>query len=467
MIAVDDLRPMLGCYGVSVVRSPNIDRLAASGIVFERAYCQHASCAPSRSSLLSGARPATNGVHGNATALDKAMPGVLTLPRHFRNHGYETISLGKIYHHPTDDLKGWSVPPRAESGAWAGRGYLAAASRAVLTDSDDPVPSEIGDAHPDDPRKGRRGPAFEQAEVPDSAYPDGVTLELALRELERVKNKPFFLGVGFLRPHLPFNAPKRYWDLYAPDRLPLPSRSMWPEGTPSLAMSSSQELRSYVGIPREGPVDPGTMRSLIQGYCASVSYVDALIGRLLKRLDDLGLRDNTAIALWGDHGWKLGDYGAWSKGTAFEIDARAPLIISDPGMVRRGVSTQGLVELVDLYPTLAELCGLPVPDHCEGSSMAPLLREPGRRWKRAAFTESPRQRGVKGESLRTAKWRYTEWIRMQDGEVLDRELYDHSAGPIASANLASHSAQREVVSELSALLDQGRGWRGVRSELAR
>ncbi|MCP5116600.1 MAG: sulfatase, partial [bacterium] len=373
-IAVDDLRPQLGCYGDQRIVSPNIDKLASTGLRFNQAYCQQAVCAPSRISLLTGARPDTTRVWDLKTPLHTVWPDSLSLPHHFRDNGYESISLGKIYHHRGDDAEGWSQPDWHASGDWAGgwRAYRDAEASRIANENDD------------------RGPAFEAPAVPDNTYPDGMVADKALEELRHLKDKPFFLAAGFVKPHLPFNAPKRYWDLYDPDAIKLPSQATWPEEAPEVALMNWGELRNYAGIPKQGPLDDDTARRLIHGYYACVSFMDAQVGRLLDELDSLGLRENTVVVLWGDHGWKLADYGAWCKHTNFEIDTHVPMILSTPGQANAGGSTDALVEFVDIYPTLAELCGLSIPDHCEGLSMAPLIDDPGRDWKAAAFSQYPR-----------------------------------------------------------------------------
>jgi iduronate 2-sulfatase len=460
-IAVDDLRPQLGCYGHSRIKSPHIDRLASQGMRFDRAYCQQAVCAPTRVSLLTGARPDTTQVHDLQTPLNTVRPDLLSIPHHFRNNGYETISLGKIYHHADEDPQGWSARPWHPRGAWAGRGYLDPASIAAMEKNDAALKAESRPA-----ARSGLGPAYEGPDVPDNAYADGLTCEKAVAELNRLRDKPFFLAAGFLKPHLPFNAPKKYWDLYSPGDLELPSRNRMPENMPKVAGTDWGELRGYPGIPKTGPVDEATMRRLIHGYYACVSYVDAQVGRLLRELDRLGLRENTAVILWGDHGWKLGDYGAWCKHTNFEIDARVPLILSLPGRKNAGAAAGALVEFVDVYPTLAEACGLEIPAHCEGKSMTPLFDNPRRKWKAAAFSQYPRGGGVMGYSMRTERWRYTEWIARKTGEVTARELYDHSTGDIASTNLADRPDMAATVRDLSAMLDKGRGWRRVRERAA-
>ena len=467
-IAVDDLRPQLGCYGHARIKSPNIDKLASRGIRFDRAYCQQAVCAPTRASLLTGTRPDTTRVWDLQTPLNTVRPDLVSIPHHFKNAGYETISLGKIYHHANEDPQGWSAAPWLPQGDWAGgwRGYRDPLSAAVVKQSD----AVLRAAHERELKSGKktapplygRGPAFEGPDVPDSAYPDGMTCDKAIEELRRLKDKPFFLAAGFLKPHLPFNAPKKYWDLYSPADLELPARSEWPENMPKVAGSDWGELRAYTGIPKQGPVDETTMRKLIHGYYACVSYMDAQVGRVLAELDRLGLRDNTVVILWGDHGWKLGDYGAWCKHTNLEIDTHVPMLLSVPGQKNAGGATSALVEYVDIYPTLAEACGLDVPKQCEGKSMMPLLDSPKRKWKAAAFSQFPRGGGMMGYTMRTERWRYTEWILQKTGEVTARELYDHANSDVASSNLADLPEQASRVKELSAMLDKGHGWSKVR-----
>ena len=470
-IAVDDLRPTLGCYGHKQILSPNLDRLAARGMRFDGAYCQQAVCAPSRMSLLSGTRPDTTGVYDLSTPLRKALPDVLTLPRHFRENGYETVSLAKIYHHEGDDPKGWSAPDWRPGGNWIGaKSYLDPESLRIVAESDARLAAEREEAK----RKGAAlsgtpgyGPAYEHPSVPDNSYADGQTADRALQELRRLKDRPFFLAVGFYKPHLPFNAPKKYWDLYDPSSIKTVSVPDWPDGAPEIARSDWTELRRFSGIPAHGPVSDELARKLIHGYYACVSFMDAQVGRVLDELERLGLKQNTIVVLWGDHGWKLNDYGAWCKHTNYEIDTHVPLLLSVPGRTDKGRSTKALVEFVDIYPTLAELCGLRVPPHCEGVSMVPLLKRPELRWKEAAFSQYPREGNHMGYSLRRGQWRYTEWIRRDSGEVTARELYDHSSGPLAVRNLANDKEQTETVRRLSVLLDKGKGWRAVRERLGR
>ena len=450
-IAVDDLRPQLGCYGKKEIVSPNIDRLAAQGLLFERTYCQQAVCAPSRASILTGTRPDTTRIYDLSTPVRKAMPDVLTLPQHFKNHGYVTISVGKIYHHPEDDLASWTVKPyRAGTfpeGPWKGRGYLTTQAIAQM--------QQYNRAHPN--MKGR-GPAFEAADVPDHAYPDGANTVYAIRQLRRFKDKPFFLAMGFYKPHLPFNAPKKYWDLYDPAEIKLADNPFVPKNVPSYALTNWAELRNYYGIPKKGPCPDELARQLMHGYYACVSYIDALVGRLLDELDRLDLRNNTLIILWGDHGWKLGEHASWCKHTNFELDTHVPLILSIPGMKTAGRRTRALTEYVDIYPTLCQACSLPVPAHLEGISVLPLVENPDRPWKKAAFSQYPRGK-VMGYSMRTDRFRYTEWQDRNTGKVLARELYDHAEDPDENVNVASEPRYKRDVTRLSRML--AAGWRAA------
>jgi len=452
-VAVDDLRPELGCYGHPMILSPHVDKLAAAGMVFERAYVQQAVCAPSRASLLTGTRPDTTRIYGLKIPVRKRMPTVLTLPQHFRNCGYETASVGKIYHHRSDDNGlGWSVPAWHPSGPWKGRQYRSEESIAAMRERDATDPA----------RKGI-GPAFEAADVPDNGYPDGVTADKAIEELRRLKaaGKPFFLAVGFYKPHLPFNAPKRYWDIYDRAKIQVPANRSWPKGMPSMAGTKWGELRQYTGIPPKGNLPDGQARELIHGYYACVSYMDAQLGRVVAELGRLGLRDKTIIVLWGDHGWKLGEYSAWCKHTNFELDTHAPVILSVPGQKNAGRKTKALVEFVDVYPTLCEAAGLPLPDHLEGTSMMPLLDDPDRPWKKAAISQYPRGK-LMGYTLRTDRWRYTEWRDRKTQKVAARELYDHEADPGENVNVASRPEHRATVAGLAKLL--AAGWKAAKPD---
>jgi len=447
-IAVDDLRPQLGCYGKTQIKSPNIDKLAANGTLFENAYCQQAVCSPSRTSLLTGLRPDSAKVTDLHTFFRDTVPDVITLPQYFKADGYYTKSLGKIYHKQSmqDDEKSWSVPSKR---AW-GNGYWQTKENKEICDK------LIKDADKKGLKGSKRyyatlGPPTDDADVPDNSYGDGVTTEQAIASLNKLSKSgtPFFLGVGFIKPHLPFSAPKKYWDLYKPEEIKIPDQKNWPKDLPDIAKFNWGELRGYFGMPKKGPLNEKQTRKLIHGYYACVSYTDAQIGRVIKELDRLGLRDDTVIVLWGEHGWKLGDYGAWCKHTNFEIDTHAPLIIDAPGF-KKSQRTKALVEFVDIYPTLAQLCGLPVPKHCEGISMVPLLKNPNAKFKDAALSQWPKNGGkIMGYTMRTKDWRYTEWINLKKNKIIGRELYDHKNSRIEDVNLANEAKYAAIVKELS------------------
>ena len=450
-VVVDDLRPELGCYGQKQVISPNIDNLAKDGVLFERAYCQQAVCAPSRCSVLSGCRPDTTQIYDLATPLRKRMPDVLSLPEHFKNNGYEAVSIGKIYHHSKDDLQGWSEEPFQSKGDWQGRGYLTDEAVEAMREN------EAFLRQRNDKRVGL-GPAFEAADVPDNAYHDGKDTDAAIEALGRLKDKPFFLGMGFHKPHLPFNAPKKYWDMYSPEDIKLAENPFEPEGVTQYSLTNFGELRGYFGMPKTGPVPDDKARQLIHGYSACVSYMDAQLGRLLAELERLKLREKTVIILWGDHGWKLGEHASWCKHTNFEIDARAPMIISVPGMKNAGERTYALTEFVDMYPTLCKVCDLSIPEHVEGLSFAPLLENPDRQWKKAAFSQYPRGK-VMGYTMRTERYRYTQWQDRESGKVKVRELYDHQRDSQENVNVINNPGYAEDVKELEGVMEQG--WRGA------
>ncbi len=450
-IAVDDLRPQLGCYGDTVAFTPNLDRLAKMGVVFNRAYCQQAVCAPSRASVLTGRRPDATKVWDLRTHFRAALPDVVTLPQHFKQHGYDARNVGKIYHDPKNaqDPISWSAPE-------------------IMAVTDEAGPKYVRTEN--EPTNGSwKAAATECVDVPDNAYVDGKVADEAIELIGELKDTTFFLAVGFRRPHLPFTAPKRYWDLYQPDEIPGPSRDHAPENAPAIALHNSVELRGYTDIPDVGPLSPQKIRELRHGYYASVSYIDHQIGRLLDELERRDLLSNTIVVLWSDHGYHLGELDLWSKTTNFETDTRVPLIIASPRFSQQGVHSDALVELVDLYPTLADLAGLPIPGGLEGSSMAPLIANPGRTWKKATFSQFPRpwmyqgKPEVMGYSVRTAEYRYTEWIATEDGAVEAAELYHYDDG-IETANLIDQASYKDVRAALQRQLYDG--WKNARPENA-
>ena len=469
-IVADDLRPDLGCYGRTEVHSPNLDRLAARGLVFERAYCQVALCNPSRASVLTGRRPETTQVLDNGAHVRQAMPGVVTLPQFFRQHGWHAQGVGKIFHPGCDDAPSWSVPhwhpqqqfegPGAEALIAKYESYYGGEGRAVVrqraaaasqsgTNAESLKPGDL------------LGPAWEAPDVADEELLDGQTATRAIEALRQVGGRPFFLAVGFLKPHLPFVAPKKYWELYSPGKIrsasPLP-----PKDAPAWALHEWSELRSFVGMPKTGPLSDEQARQMIHGYRAATSYLDAQAGRVLDELDRLGLREKTIVVFWGDHGWQLGEHGLWCKHTNFELATRAPLILSAPGMKSAGRRTAALVEFVDIYPTLAELCGLPLPPELEGASLVPLLAKPDRAWKPAAFSQYLRagKDPHMGYSMRTDRYRLTRWVRVDDPTRVDGvELYDHQSDPLENVNIAGEPKHAELVAQLTAQSLQG--WRGA------
>ena len=448
-IVVDDLRPELGCYGVPVVQSPNIDRFAQRGLVFDRAYCQQAVCSPSRTSLLTGTRPDTTKVWDLSTHFRKAQPDIITLPQLFKNNGYFTEAMGKVYHHGLDDPVSWSVPtlfPKAPHGA------------GPRTEDPDGAKVELS--------KTGRGPVVEEVDGPDNCLHDGELADMAVKALKELKGRPqqpFFLAVGFIKPHLPFNAPKKYFALYDAAKIPPAPNPFYPIGAPKYAVVRGDEVRAYSGVPTGYPFPADFARKLKRGYYACVSYVDAQVGRVLDELERQGLGANTIVILWGDHGWKLGEHQAWAKHTNVENDTRAPLMIYVPGMANPGKHTAALVEFVDVYPTLAELAGLPLPKTLEGTSFKPLLDDPQKAWKTAAFSQYPRKVGNKnlmGYTMRTDRYRLTRWVDHEDHAKVDAvELYDHQTDPQENTNIVQVAANQALVEKLTA--QWSAGWRGA------
>ncbi|MDF1825613.1 MAG: sulfatase [Verrucomicrobiales bacterium] len=499
-IAIDDLRPELGCYGSPAVKSPNLDALAARGLRFDRAYCQQAICSPSRASLLSGLRPDDTGITHNYVAFRDLNPDVITIPQHFRAHGYETVSSGKIFHRPKDDPQSWSRDPAYKMTPFKKPNYTFALPEnyALHMQQKKEMLEKYGEAS----KRGlASGPAYESADVPDHAYIDGYNTEAAIATLKEMggdDEKPFFLAMGYKLPHLNWCAPQKYWDLYERDEIALPAQTEGPEGGAMIGLHPSFELRVRANIPKIGPMGDELSRTLLHAYYASASYVDALIGKLLKTLDEVGERDNTIIIVWGDHGWHLGDMGIWGKATNHEIATRVPLIVSTPEMRAKGEGTQALVELVDIYPTLCELAGLPAPEHVVGKSFAPLLDDPDLKWKEVALSQFPspalrewaanplspemretffgplieevetrvsQQQGelwdrdlfenhLMGYSVRTDQYRFVTWLDYRDLKAAPVfvELYDHEADPAETVNVAA--THPEVVTELTAKLFQ-------------
>lgn len=434
-IAVDDLRMEVGCFGDTRVQTPHLDRLSRQGVRFNHAYCQQALCNPSRASVLTGLRPDMLGVFDLSTHFRETHPDIVTLPQVFKNHGYHTQGIGKVFHNGNQDTfqgdaLSWSVP---------------AALHYASHYDDHPVVT--GELPPDLSTLQKT----ECRDVPDEAYYDGRVAAAAVAALRKIEDKPFFLAVGFWKPHLPFNAPKRYWDLYRREQIELPPNPDPPVGAPLIA------LQNYQIDPKKTLTDDD-MRELRHGYYAAISYLDAQIGKVLTELDRLSLRDNTIVVFWSDHGLHVGEHGLWGKTTNFELDARTPLIIADPRCPSTaGRKTDALVELLDLYPTLMDLCNLPAPHRLEGVSLRPLLADPSAKVKSAAFTQHPRppyydkatHPEAMGYSIRTERYRYTEWRKLPGGDVIARELYDHEKDPMETVNVATAPEYEGIARKLA------------------
>ncbi|MGE0760334.1 MAG: sulfatase [Pirellulaceae bacterium] len=464
--AVDDLRPDIGCYGHPEAKTPHLDALARRGLVFRRAYCQQAVCSPSRTSLLTGLRPDSTKVYDLVTHFRDTVPDVVALPQHFRNAGYYSVGMGKIYHGGYDDALSWSEPHRNGTG----EGYVLPENKRRVAEgaAAAAAKSKYAQKKKQNARaNGKRGEPFEMADVPDNAYHDGTLADMAIAKLQELKTKdqPFFLAVGFLKPHLPFNAPKQYWDLYDPAQLRLAANPFRPHHSFPYTVTDFGELRNYYGVPATGPLSDDMARRLIHAYRAATSYTDANVGRVVAELDRLGLSENTIIVLWGDHGWKLGEHASWCKHSNMENDTNAPLLIAAPGMRGKGQTTKALVEFVDIYPTLCELAGLPLPAHLEGTSMKPLLDDPARTWKAAAFSQYPRSHDgqpLMGYAMRTDRYRFVEWRHRRTGEPLQHELYDHETDPAENENIAGRADQQALVAQLAEQLKAG--WPAARPQ---
>jgi len=435
-IAVDDLNCNIGCYGHAFAKTPNIDRLAQRGVRFDRAYCQVALCNPSRTSLLSGRRPDVTRVFDNSTPPRTTLGPVVFLPEYFRQQGYFTARVGKIAHGAFENAVQWSVSEEPRGGGGRAPTMKSAASLDTGPKAIPVVTWGVSD----------RG---------DAKLPDGRTARRIVELLREHRNGPFFIAAGFHKPHLPFVAPRKYFDLFPPQSVRLPNEPKdVRRDVPKLALQTTRPDGAHLTEEQN--------REAIAAYTACTAFTDAQIGVILQAVDELKLWDSTAIVFWGDHGFHLGDHGGlWAKLTVFEQAARVPLIVVAPGK-QSGVVSSRLVELIDLYPTLAELCGLPAPSGLQGTSFVPLLSEPNRTWKKAAFTQVERENekkpGVMGRSVRTERWRYTEW-----GGPDVVELYDHDKDPLELRNLAKDPQNEKTRNELHGVL--AAGWQAVASDL--
>jgi iduronate 2-sulfatase len=434
-IAADDLNNDLGCYGHPAVRTPNLDRLAARGVRFDRAYCQFPLCNPSRASLMTGLRPDTTRVYDLKRHFRQTVPGVVTLPQMFKRHGYAVARVGKIYHYgnPSDiGTDGLDDPP-----SWD----MVVNPRGVDRDEE----GVLTNLTPD--RGLGSSLSFYASPASDEQHTDGKVATETIKLIERHRDRPFFIAAGFYRPHCPFIAPRKYFDLHPLDRIPAPRFS--PDELALVPRAALWMDKPHWGLSAEA------QREAIRAYYASISFLDANVGRLLDALQRLGLADTTLVVFWSDHGYLLGEHGQWMKQSLFEPSARAPLIIAGPGVLATGRASSRTVELLDIYPTLADLCGLTTPGGLEGRSLRPLLANPAAAWERPALSQVQRTIGddpFMGYSVRTDRWRYTEWDEGRRGV----ELYDETSDPGELRNLAADPSHAGTVTELKRVLHRRR-----------
>jgi iduronate 2-sulfatase len=452
LLLVDDLKPALGCYGDAHAQTPHLDKLAARGTRFDLAYCNQAVCAPSRFTLLLGSHSTSTGLYDLGSRLRERWPDAVTLPQHFARHGgYRTASFGKVFH-----------------TGHGNEGDPASFTEPVVKDKVieylDPLSTDGGQLTREEAlftnqaldriRSLPRGAAFESPDAQDEDYADGRIAAAVVRRLQAAaaEPEPFFLAAGFVRPHLPFSAPRRYWDLYDPAKFPVPEPAADPRGAPTVATKRGGEITAYRPVPEDGNVDPALTRQLLHGYYASLSFVDAQIGKVLDALDQTGLAGKTIVVLWGDHGFHLGDHGYWTKHTNYEQANRIPLILVAPGVTQPGTVTRQLAESVDLFPTLAELAGLPAPQGpqpIDGVSLVPVLRDPAARVRDHAFHAYPK--GKLGRAIRTERYRFVEWRSPGAPETsAEYELYDYESDPLERENRADQLP--EVVDQLKTIL---------------
>ncbi len=436
-IAVDDLRPELNCYGNSHIHSPNIDKLANSGSMFSRAYCNIPVCGASRASLLSGMHPTRKRFTTWFTRTDEDAPAVVTLPEHFKTNGYTTISYGKVFHHPDDGLQSWSETPWRPD--YPNDINIQELSRDYqdsdnLWTRDSLLPG------------GAAGPAWEKSDVPDNTYFDGLIADKALERLNMLQNSdaPFFLAVGFVKPHLPFNAPSKYWDMYTREEIQLAPNPYMPENAPKEAIYNFGELRAYSNIPKdEKPLEDSLAYNLKHGYYACVSYTDAQIGKLLDKLEETGLAKNTIVVIWGDHGWSLGEHTHWCKHTCFHNSLQVPMIVRAPGI--KPSKPLGLTDFIDIFPSLCELADLKIPEQLQGNSFVDKMKDP------KLNQDTVYCRYPNGETIVTERYVYTEY-HSEAGIYLSNMLYDHQTDPFENVNIAGKPEMQGIKDSLSTAL---------------
>jgi arylsulfatase A-like enzyme len=431
-VVIDDLRPLISCQGDPVAITPNLDALASDGMVFERAYAQYPICGPSRGSFLSGLRPDTSGLMTNNTPFHNALPNALTLNRYFMKEGYEVFGAGKVYHNSTGE--DWSKP------------YF----KTEWLDHVKPENKQVADAFFTKDSKGLP-PSVEAEDVGDDAYCDGQAAAASEKWISEASkaDKPFMMVTGFRKPHLPWCAPKKYWDLYERSAMPIAENRYHPKGAPEIALKQYGELFGYADIPKDTPLTDELVRQCMHGYYACVSYADAQLGRLLAALKKAGVYENTVVVLCGDNGYQHGNNGVWTKGVNWESTNHVPLLLKVPNVGLRGQRSSALVELLDIYPTVCEAAGLKIPKHCEGQSLLPLLQNPRRSWSEVACSQF-RKGKVIGRSIRTDRYRFTLWEKKK-GELVGTELYDHQKDPQGNINLAASPENERLVEKMTRL----------------
>ncbi|SEQ80228.1 Arylsulfatase A [Hyunsoonleella jejuensis] len=437
-IAVDDLKPLMGAYGHEDIKTPNIDKLAANGFVMQNSHCQQAVCGPSRASLLTGKRPDYTQVWDLKTLIRDKNPDIVTMPQYFKQNGYETAAIGKIFDFRSvdkgNDSISWTYPyDNFKHHSEIGREYI----------------------------KNKERVSYEIVNVPDSLTADGEVVRRTVRQLRKFAegDKPFFMATGFYKPHLPFVAPKKYWDMYPLDSIRFPEYMKAPEGAPAYATQPSWELRGgYADIPNDynTPIPVEKQKRVIQGYYACVSFIDQQIGNVLDELDRLGLRENTVIVLWGDHGWHLGDHNMYCKHTNYEQSTKSPLIFS-AGKDKIGESFSP-TEFVDVYPTLLELAGVESPGNLDGVSLVPLMEKKVNKVKDFAVSQFPRDSDKMGYTFRNDRYRYTVWIKdeqpyesnrnIDEAEIVAEEFYDYKADPLETKNLIAEEVYQDAKADL-------------------
>jgi len=493
-IAVDDLKPVLGCYGDKIIKTPNIDRLAKMGTVFLNNYCQQAVCGPTRASILTGMRPDVTKIRDLHTKMRDMNPNIVTLPEYFISQGYTTSGIGKIFHPSCVDKKydpqSWSIPflvakeSDYSNGLPVQKHYQSPELKALQAKEEAVSANEGGKGKKknkkeevDEDGGGARGPAFECLDLPDDAYDDGVSAKLAVKQIEMLNasKKPFFMAVGFRKPHLPFVSPKKYWDLYNREDMPIAEFQEHAVNGKDFEYQYPGELTNYSGVKEFAKFDKNDrnefglaidkQKELVHAYYAAVSYTDAQIGILLNTLEKLGTLNNTIIVLWGDHGWHLGDHDMWGKHTNFEQATKTPLIIAAPGL--KAGQTKSMTEFVDVYPTLCELSGGVVPANLDGKSLVPVMKNNKISVKEYAMSQYPRKMSksdikkedgkgkLMGYSMRTEQYRYTVWLKdftsdqaYNANKVYAKELYDYVKDPLEKVNVSDDKKYASIAADL-------------------